>query len=178
MDEVESRFGRLDVLVNNAGMSPLYDRLENVTEELFDKVIGVNLKGPFRLSARAAVLMAAGGGGTVVNISSIAAVRPAAHQVPYALAKAGLNCLTVAMSHAYGPAVRVNAVMAGPFLTDVSRAWDMAAFEERARRDIPMGRAGQPHEVVGAVLYLVTDASSYTTGAVLKVDGGESWAPA
>jgi len=84
----------------------------------------------------------------------------------------------VAMAHACGPAVRVNAVMAGPFLTDVSRAWDMEAFEARARRDIPLQRAGTPGEIVGAVLYLAGPGSSYTSGAVLKVDWGESWAPA
>jgi NAD(P)-dependent dehydrogenase (short-subunit alcohol dehydrogenase family) len=178
VDRVHERFGRLDVLVNNAGMSPLYDRLEDVTEELFDKVLAVNLKGPFRLSARAAVLMAAGSGGAIVNITSIAAVRPTSRQAPYAVAKAALGCLTVAMAQAYGPQVRVNAVMAGPFLTDVSRAWDMDAFAERAARDIPLGRAGQPSEIAGAVLYLVSDAASYTSGAVLKVDGGEAWSPA
>ena len=178
VDEVQQRYGRLDVLVNNAGMSPRYDSLDAVTEQLFDKVMGVNLKGPFRLSVRAAGLMAAAGAGAIVNISSIAAVRPGEHQVPYALAKAALNCLTLALAHACGPAVRVNAVMAGPFLTDASRAWDMAAFEERARRDIPLRRGGRPEEVVGAVLHLASDAASYTTGAVLKVDGGEAWAPA
>jgi NAD(P)-dependent dehydrogenase (short-subunit alcohol dehydrogenase family) len=178
VDEVQARYGRLDVLVNNAGMSPHYDGLGDVTEQLFDKVLGVNLKGPFRLSVRAAGLMQDAGAGAIVNISSIAAVRPGAHQVPYALAKAGLNCLTVALAHACGPAVRVNAVMAGPFLTDVSRSWDLAAFEERAQRDIPLRRGGRPEEIVAAVLHLAGDGASYTTGAVLKVDGGEAWAPA
>lgn len=178
VDEVERRFGRLDVLVNNAGMSPLYEGLGGVSEALFDKVMDVNLKGPFRLSVRAAQLMTSAGSGAIVNITSIAAVRPGAHQVPYALAKAGLNCLTVAMAHACGPQVRVNAVMAGPFLTEVSASWDMAAFQERAEREIPLRRAGRPEEVVGAVLHLASDAASYTSGAVLKVDGGEAWAPA
>ncbi|MDP9820772.1 SDR family NAD(P)-dependent oxidoreductase [Nocardioides massiliensis] len=166
---------RLDILVNNAGMSPLYDSLEAVTEEYFDKVIAVNLKGPFRLSVNASNAMVEGG--AIVNISSIAAVRPYAHQIPYALAKAGLNTLTVAMAHACGPKVRVNAVMAGPFLTDASAGWDMGAFSERAEREIPLRRAGAPEEIVGAVAYLVGPDSGYTTGAVLKVDGGEAWSP-
>lgn len=178
VDDAGSRFGRLDVLVNNAGMSPLYESLDEVSEELFDKVVAVNLKGPFRLSVRAASLMAEGDGGSIVNITSIAAVRPHAHQVPYALAKAGLNTLTIAMAHACGPAVRVNAVMAGPFLTDVSRSWDMPAFEASAQTEIPLRRGGRPDEIVGAVLYLAGDASSFTTGAVLKVDGGAAWSPA
>lgn len=176
VDGVVDEHGRLDILVNNAGMSPVYDDLASVTEEYFDKVLAVNLKGPFRLSVRSAAAMP--GGGSIVNITSIAAVRPRAHQVPYALAKAGLNTLTVAMAHACGPRVRVNAVMAGPFLTDASARWDMEAFRERAEREIPLGRAGEPAEIVGAVAYLVGPDSGYTTGAVLKVDGGEAWAPA
>ncbi len=179
MDRIAFEYGRLDVLVNNAGMSPLYDGLGSVTEEYFDKVLGVNLKGPFRLSVRAAELMArSDDGGSIVNITSIAAVRPSAHQVPYALAKAGLNTLTVAMAHACGPRIRVNAVMAGPFLTDVSKAWDMDAFEARAEKDIPLQRAGRPEEIVGAVAYLAGAGATYTTGAVIKVDGGEAWSPA
>lgn len=176
VDRVVTQHGRLDILVNNAGMSPVYHDLDSVTEDYFDKVLAVNLKGPFRLSVRAAAAM--GEAGAIVNISSIAAVRPRAHQIPYALAKAGLNTLTVALAHACGPAVRVNAVMAGPFLTDASAGWDMEAFRQRAEREIPLRRAGDPAEIFGAVAYLVGDDSGYTTGAVLKVDGGEAWAPA
>jgi NAD(P)-dependent dehydrogenase (short-subunit alcohol dehydrogenase family) len=141
-------------------------------------VLAVNLKGAFRLSVLAAEAMDARGGGSIVNVSSISAVRPRQEQIPYALAKAGLNCLTVAMARAAGPNVRVNAVMPGPFLTDISRAWDAAAFAQRAATDIPLRRAGEPHEIVGTVLYLASDASSYTTGAVIKVDGGEAFSPA
>lgn len=92
--------------------------------------------------------------------------------MPYAAAKAGLNTLTEGLARAYGPAVRVNAILAGPFLTDISKAWDMPAFEAIARRSIVMGRGGQPNEIVGAALYFASDASSYTTGASLRVDGG------
>ena len=171
-------FGRLDILVNNAGMSPLYESLGRVSEELFDKVVAVNLKGPFRLSALAAELMAAGRGGSIINISSIASVEPTANEVPYAAAKAGLNTLTVAFAHAFGPKVRVNGIMPGPFLTDVSKAWDLKSFERSARENIPAGRGGQPGEVVGAAIYLASDAASYTTGSIIKIDGGAAWAPA
>ena len=172
IDEVHERFGRIDVLINNAGMAPTYGSLADVTQELFDKVIAVNLRGPFRLSSVAGDRMAAAGGGAIVNISSVAAVIPTKIEIPYAVAKAGLNNLTVGMARALAPKVRVNAIMAGPFLTDISRAWDMDAFERKAQRDIPLRRAGQPDEIVGAALYLAGDASSYTTGAILKVDGG------
>ena len=94
------------------------------------------------------------------------------------LCKAGLNNLTVALSRSFGPKVRVNCIMPGPFLTDISKAWDLEAFEKQAKRDIPLGRGGRPEEVVGAALYLASDASSYTTGAVIKIDGGAAASPA
>ena len=81
------------------------------------------------------------------------------------------------MARAFGPTVRVNGIMPGPFLTDIAGAWDMEAFEERAKRDFPLGRAGRPDEIVGAALYLASDASSFTTGAIIKVDGGVAWQP-
>jgi NAD(P)-dependent dehydrogenase (short-subunit alcohol dehydrogenase family) len=174
----QEQFGRVDVLVNNAGMSPLYESLVGVSEELFDKVIGVNLKGPFRLCALAAELMAAGEGGSIINVSSIAAIQPAAREVPYAAAKAGLNTLTVAFAHAFGPKVRVNGIMPGPFLTDISKAWDLEAFERSAREHIPARRGGYAAEVVGAAIYLASDAASYTTGSIIKIDGGAAWSPA
>ena len=153
-------------------MSPLYDSVDSVSEELFDKVLAVNLKGPFRLSALIGTRMAAGDGGSIINISSAGAVHPRPGILPYAAAKAGLNALTVGLAHTFGPSVRVNAIMAGTFLTDVSKAWDMEAFAERAQ-GFAMKRGGEPHEIVGAALYLASDLSSYTTGSILTVDGGQ-----
>jgi NAD(P)-dependent dehydrogenase (short-subunit alcohol dehydrogenase family) len=172
LDAAYERFGRLDVLVNNAGKSPLYPSLAEVDERMWDSVIAVNLKGPFRLTALAGRRMAeSGAGGSIINISSGAAVHPQPHILPYAAAKAGLNVMTAGFAHAYGPAVRVNAIMAGPFLTDISKAWDMEQFRRRARAHA-LQRGGEPDEIVGAALYFASDASSYTTGAVLAVDGG------
>ena len=165
-------FDKVDVLVNNAGMSPVYDSEANVTEELFDKVVGVNLKGPFRLMAAVGERMVAGDGGSIINISSAGAVHPRPGILPYAAAKAGLNALTAGFAHALGPKVRVNAIMAGTFLTDVSKAWDPDAFATRART-FALQRGGEPDEIVGAALYLASDLSSYTTGSVLTVDGGQ-----
>jgi len=178
VDAAWDRFGRVDVLVNNAGMSPVYESLVGVTEELFDKVIGVNLKGPFRLASLVGARMADGEGGSIINVSSIAAVQPSPRELPYAAAKAGLNALTVGLARAYAPKVRVNGIMPGPFLTDISKAWDLDAFAETARTTIPLRRGGQPGEVVGAALYLASDASSYTTGAIIKIDGGTAFPPA
>jgi NAD(P)-dependent dehydrogenase (short-subunit alcohol dehydrogenase family) len=172
VEAVYERFGTIDVLVNNAGMSPLYDSLADVSEELFDKVIGVNLKGPFRLTALIGKRMAEGDGGSIINISSIASVQPSPNAEPYGAAKAGLNAITRSFAWEYGPKVRVNAILAGPFLTDISKAWDMEAFQKRADSTIPLQRGGQPEEIVGAALYFASSASSFTTGALLRVDGG------
>lgn len=168
-----AEFGKVDVLVNNAGMAPLYPSLDEVSEALFDKVLDVNLKGPFRLTALVGKRMVAAGQGSILNISSIAAVRPTPDDLPYAAAKAGLDVLTAGYARALGPEVRVNTVMAGPFFTDISKAWDRDAFDVYAKA-FPAGRGGRPEEIVGAALYFASDASSFTTGSVLRVDGGSS----
>jgi NAD(P)-dependent dehydrogenase (short-subunit alcohol dehydrogenase family) len=175
VDGIYDELGRIDVLVNNAGSSPLYGRLSDVSEELWDKTLALNLKGPFRLSALVGERMAAGNGGSIVNVSSVGSIRPTRDIVPYAAAKAGLNAMTVAFADALGPKVRVNAILPGPFLTRISQAWDQQVLEELTR-NFPLRRAGDPQEIVGAALYFASDASSYTTGTVLSVDGGAQWA--
>jgi len=165
------RFGRVDVLVNNAGMSPLAPSLLATSEELFDKVIDVNFKGPFRLSAVIGEHMMAGEGGSIINLSSTASFKPEPNTVPYSGAKAAVNAMTVALAKAFAPKVRVNCIAPGPFLTDVSGTW---RDNEDYRRQIGLMRFGEPDEIVGTALYLASEASSYTTGAVIRVDGG-SW---
>lgn len=176
-EAVYREFGRCDVLVNNAGMSPLYPSVDAVTEALYDKVMGVNLKGPFRLSALVGTRMAGadhGGshGGSIVFVSSIASQRPSPDELVYGAAKAGINNLTYGLARTLGPRVRVNGIVPGPFLTDISKAWDLEAFTAAARTGYALGRGGEPSEIVGAALYLASDASSYTTGALINVDGG------
>ncbi|NNL67518.1 MAG: SDR family oxidoreductase [Myxococcales bacterium] len=172
-----AELGRVDVLVNNAGMSPRYASLPEVSEELFDKVIAVNLRGPFRLSSLVGARMIEGDGGSILNVSSTAAVMPTPIEIPYGAAKAGVHNLTMGLARALAPKVRVNCIMPGPFLTDIAKAWtpEMLAGIERA---VPLGRGGEADEIVGAALYLSSDAASFTTGAVLKVDGGFSQTPA
>lgn len=171
VETVYDAFGRVDVLVNNAGLSPLYPSLDQVTEALFDKVIGVNLKGPFRLSALIGSRMAADGGGSIINVSSIEASRPEPFAVPYSAAKAGLNALTGGLAQTFAPNVRVNTIQCGPFDTDIAAAWPdelrAALTEHNALR-----RVGKPAEIVGAALFFATGASAFCTGATLAVDGG------
>lgn len=168
--KVYRHFGKCDVLINNAGMSPLYKSLPDVSQDLFDKVVNVNLRGPFRLSALFGQQMFDDRKGSIINVSSIAAAQPSPHEVPYGAAKAGLHSLTKSFSRAYAPHVRVNCIMPGPFLTDISEAWSDTTLE--SLKKLPLGRGGEPDEIVGAALYFASEASSFTTGAVLKIDGG------
>ena len=172
VESAYAKFGKIDILINNAGMSPLYPKLSEVSEELFDKVIGVNLKGPFRLMALIGERMAEGVGGSIINISSTASLNASPGSEPYGAAKSGLNALTRSFAFAYGPSVRVNCIIAGPFLTDISKAWDMPAFETNARQNLALRRGGDPDEIVGAALYLAGSGSSFTTGTTIRVDGG------
>ena len=165
-----AQFGRIDILVNNAGMSPRMASHE-VTEALFDSVLNLNFKGPFRLASQVAKRMADGEGGVIINVSSSGALMPLPAVVPYSGAKAALNAMTVSFAREYGPKVRVNTLSAGPFLTDIANAWPP---EARERADNALGRPGRPEEVVTTALYLASPASSFTTGAVVRVDGGHA----
>jgi NAD(P)-dependent dehydrogenase (short-subunit alcohol dehydrogenase family) len=162
--------GRVDILVNNAGMGPAVPSHE-VTEKLFDSVVGLNFKGPFRLASQVAKRMHDGDGGSIINVSSSGSLRPMPGVVPYGSAKAALNAMTVSLAAEYGPKVRVNTLSPGPFLTDIAKAWT-----DEARQSSPnaAGRPGAPEEIAGAALYLASPAASFVTGALLRVDGGLS----
>ena len=165
---VYAEFGRIDILVNNAGMSPR-EPSHLVTEALFDSVMNLNFKGPFRLASQVAKRMADGEGGVIINVSSDAALVPMPEVVTYAGAKAALNAMTVSLAREYGPKVRVNTISPGPFLTDIANAWTP---EARERSNNALGRPGRPEEIVTAALFLASPASSFTTGAIIRVDGG------
>jgi NAD(P)-dependent dehydrogenase (short-subunit alcohol dehydrogenase family) len=174
--EAAGRWGRLDGLINNAGMSPLAPSLLETSETLFDKVIGVNLKGPTRLTALAADAMIATGGGSIVNISSLASVKPIPTTTVYSAAKAGLNALTKAAALEYaGVGIRVNGIICGTFDTDAASGFvHDADLLAEVLRPIALGRIGRPEEILGAVVYLLSDASTYTTGSLITIDGGVS----
>jgi NAD(P)-dependent dehydrogenase (short-subunit alcohol dehydrogenase family) len=168
IDAAYSEFGRVDVLVNNAGMSPPMPSHE-VTEDLFDSVVGLNFKGPFRLASQVAKRMHDGDGGVIINVSSTGALLPLPGVIPYGSAKAALNAMTRSLAAEYGPRVRVNTLSPGPFLTDISKAWPE---EQRERVENALGRPGNPEEIVTAALFLASPASSFTSGALVRVDGG------
>jgi NAD(P)-dependent dehydrogenase (short-subunit alcohol dehydrogenase family) len=170
VETVYAEFGRCDILVNNAGMSPVYPSLDAVTEEYFDKVVGVNLKGPFRLGAAIGTRMAARDGGCIINVSSIGSLRPGSTELVYAAAKAGLNALTIGLAEAFGPTVRVNGILPGAVLTDIARAWSPEDIERAGQ--VPLGRGGTPEDFAGTALWLASGASAWVTGALIRVDGG------
>lgn len=171
LDAVTSEYGRCDILVNNAGMSPRYESLVSVTEEYYDKVAAVNLKGPFRLSALFGELMAANGRGSIINVSTIGSLRPGADELVYACAKAGLNALTVGLAEAYGPHVRANAILPGGVATDIAANWPPGMLDE-AISGTPLNRIGTPDDFAGAATWLASDASAFVTGALIRIDGG------
>lgn len=172
VDKTMEEFGRIDILVNNAGIAPVAPTMKDVSEALFDKTIGVNLKGPLRLGALAAEHM--GPGGAIINISSVASVRPTPFTTVYAAAKAGLNVLTSVMAQEFAAkGVRANGIICGTFSTD---SFNSAVPNDEAKKYAAEGstmkRVAEAEEIVGTALYLVTDASSYVTGQMIHVDGG------
>lgn len=171
LESVYETFGRCDVLVNNAGMSPVYDSLTAVTEELYDKVHAVNARGPFRLAALFGTRMAEGDGGSIINVTTAGTLRPDTADLPYAMAKAGLNALTLALAGAWAPKVRANLVMPGAFDTDISKSWG-ADGQAAAAAMNPMKRIGVPEDMAGLCVFLASDAASYINGAQVLVDGG------
>jgi len=168
IDTAYAEFGRVDILVNNAGMSPACPSHE-VTEKLFDSVVNLNFKGPFRLAAQIGKRMFDGDGGCIINVSSSGALVPLPGVVPYSGAKAALNAMSISLAHEYAPKVRVNTISAGPFLTEIAKSWS-----EEQRDNVPnaMMRAGEPEEVVTSALFFASPHSSFVTGALLRCDGG------
>ncbi len=164
-------FGRCDVFVNNAGMSPLYGSLADITEAYYDKVHGVNLKGPFRLAVEFGRRMADGEGGSIINVSTIGSLRPGKTEIVYACAKAGLNALTVAIADAFGPKVRCNTILPGSVMTDIAESWPE---EMKAQIGVneSLKRPGYPEDFVGPGLWLASEASAFVTGEHIRVDGG------
>ena len=171
IDATVAEFGRIDVLVNNAGIAPVPPSLLEVTSDLFDKTIAVNLKGPLRLTALAAEHMTEGA--SIINISSKASLHALPFTVVYAAAKAGLNALTKAAAAEYGPrGIRVNAIVCGTFHTDSFDSGTPPEVQEQMATTISLRRIASADEVVGTALYLASAASSYLSGELLVLDGG------
>jgi 3-oxoacyl-[acyl-carrier protein] reductase len=175
LKQVEAEFGRLDVLVNNAGTTWFIDHkhLEELTEEKWDRILQVNLKGPFFCIRAAAPLMRKSGGGAVVSVSSVAGLSGEGSSIAYAASKGALNTMTRSLARALGPEIRVNAVCPGPVDTRWMRA--VMTAEDLARRtaSYPMQRPALPEDIADVVFFLAT-GTSLATGQCLVVDGGRT----
>jgi NAD(P)-dependent dehydrogenase (short-subunit alcohol dehydrogenase family) len=172
VDATYDAFGHCEILVNNAGVSPLYESLSDVTEAYYDKVHGVNLKGPFRLALLFGQRMVESGGGSIINVGTIGSLRPGSKEIVYACAKAGLNALTVAVAEAFGPKVRCNTILPGSVMTDIAEAWSEET-RSKAGTDSPLERPGYAEDFVGPALWLASEASAFVTGEHIRVDGGQ-----
>lgn len=171
VETVYEEFGACHVLINNAGLSPLYPDLASISEALYDKTHAVNAKGPFRLAVLFGERMSQGDGGSIINISTAGALRPGTFDLPYAMAKAALNAMTLGLAGAWAPKVRANVVMPGAFDTDIVKAWAPGAKDNAAAMN-PMARIGQPEDLVGICTFLASEASGYINGAQILADGG------
>lgn len=179
VERVKSEWGRIDILVNNAGTNPYYGPILDAEEWAWDVTMNVNLKGPFLLSQLVARVMREQGGGSIINIASIAGIIPSELNI-YSVTKAGLIMLTQVMAKEWGQyKIRVNAIAPGLIKTRLSEAlWKEPAKGEKAAKNIALGHLGLPEDIAGAALYLASDASSYLTGETIVVDGGERVGPA
>jgi NAD(P)-dependent dehydrogenase (short-subunit alcohol dehydrogenase family) len=170
---VKNEFGRLDILINNAATNPYFGPATDLSPKAFDKTVEVNLKGPYFMLARAVPLMVESGGGSVVNVASIAALVSLPGQAVYSMTKAGLISITKSFAKEYGKqGIRVNAILPGVIETRLASALVADPGVQKWLSGLPAGRAGQPHEMVAGVLYLVSDQAAYTTGTTLVMDGG------
>ena len=172
--DLEARHGRIDILINNAATNPHFGHITETDVGAFQKTVDVNIRGYFFMSSAAAKLMARNGGGSIVNVASVNGVTPGSQQGIYSITKAAVISMTKAFARECAPQkVRVNALLPGATDTKFASAlFHNPVILEQALSRIPMRRVAEPSEMAGAVLYLASDAASYTTGAALNVDGG------
>jgi NAD(P)-dependent dehydrogenase (short-subunit alcohol dehydrogenase family) len=174
--DIDKRFGKLNILVNNAGMNIFTPAVAEVDEGLWDKTLETNLKGPFLTAKNALNLFKNAGGGKIINITSIAARKAAIGMGVYCVAKAGVEMLTKVLALELAQAgIKVNAVAPGMVKTQFSMPfWSNEDLLKEITKSIPMGRIAEIDEVVGAVLFLASDMSNYITGEIITVDGGST----
>ena len=173
VSKVMEEFGRIDILVNNAGTNPVMASALDVEERAWDSIMNLNLKGLFFLSQSVAKVMKEKGGGNIVNVTSMAGITPDILPV-YSVSKAGVIMATKVMANEWAKYnIRINAIAPGLVRTRFSEAlWGSEDILQMIMSKTPMGRIGEPEEMVGAVIFLASDASSYVTGHVLVIDGG------
>jgi dehydrogenase/reductase SDR family protein 4 len=174
VDKTVDAYGGLDIIINNAAANPVFGPIQQTEERAFDKIIDVNLKGPFELCKKAYPILKERGGGSIINISSIGGLTPEPGIGIYSVSKAGIINLTKAMAQDWGADnIRVNAICPGLIKTKFSETlWSNEAILERFLQNIPLKRAGTADDIAGLAVYLASDAAAYCTGGVYMIDGG------
>ena len=178
LGQVRSEFGRLDALVNNAATTNFvpHSDLDGLTEQMWDRMLAVNLKGPFFVTRASAELLAAGDGGSIVNVSSVAGITGAGSSVGYCATKGGLNTMTKSLARSLAPKIRVNAVCPGPidsrWIREGIPDWNI----DKMVADYPLPKPSQPDDIADAVLFFAVQ-SSMATGQILGIDGGQTLRP-
>ena len=174
VDKTVEAYGGLDIIINNAAVNPVFGPIQQTEERAFDKIIDVNLKGPFELCKKAYPVLKERGGGSIINISSIGGLTPESGIGIYSVSKAGINNLTMAMAQDWGADnIRVNAICPGLIKTKFSEAlWNNEAILKRFLQHIPLKRAGTADDIAGLAVYLASDAAAYCTGGIYMIDGG------
>lgn len=174
-EQTQAKFGRLDVLVNNAAVTHFVPggHLDEMTEDKWDNILGVNLKGSFFCTKACAKMLAAGEGGAIVNVSSVAGLTGRGSSIAYSASKGAINTMTKSLAVALAPEVRVNAVLPGPidsrWIREGANNWDLGEMTA----NYPIPRASQPDEIADGVVFLAT-ATAMTTGQLLSIDGGQT----
>ncbi len=174
VDKTVETYGGLDIIINNAAVNPVFGPIQNTDERAFDKIIDVNLRGPFELCKKAYPILKERGGGSIINISSIGGLTPEAGIGIYSVSKAAIINLTQAMAQDWGvDSIRINAICPGLIKTRFSEAlWNDKKILNRFLEKIPLGRAGIADDIAGMAVFLASDAAAYCTGGVYTVDGG------
>jgi dehydrogenase/reductase SDR family protein 4 len=174
LDSTVETYGGIDIIINNAAANPVFGLVQDTDERAFDKIIDVNLKGPFELCKKAYPLLQQRGGGSIIHISSIGGLKPEPGIGIYSVSKAAIINLTQAMAQDWGgDNIRVNAICPGLIKTKFSEAlWNDEKILEGFLKHIPLGRAGAPEDIAGLAIFLASDAAAYCTGGTYLVDGG------
>jgi short-subunit dehydrogenase len=176
IENIKEQYGGIDILVNNAASNPVFGPMVDCEEWAFDKIMNVNVKAPFELSKMVHPIMKARGGGSIINISSIAGITPDPGLGLYSISKAALNMLTKVTAKEWGvDGIRVNAICPGLIKTKFSEAlWQNEKFLNYFVKQSPIQRMGTVEEIAGLALYLAADAAGYCTGTVFTADGGNT----
>jgi NAD(P)-dependent dehydrogenase (short-subunit alcohol dehydrogenase family) len=174
VDRCVATYGGLDIIVNNAAANPVFGPIQDTDEGAFDKILDVNLKGPFELCKKAYPILKKRGGGSIIHVSSIGGLKPETGIGIYSVSKAAIINLTQAMAKEWGAEnIRVNAICPGLIKTKFSEAlWSNDKILDSFLKNIPLGRAGTTDDVAGLAVFLASDAAAYCSGGVYLVDGG------